>query len=202
MKSLFLLCEYGIPISTIEILRKNNVTFDDILFNTNKLNQIFGESSIKKQQIIDKANKLSLIEKQFSIYELFEYGLSKGIVDKLFELNINITDINKETLLENKITGATYQKVINAYREWAKNTDYKIPLNINNLKNLIKTNIGHTTFEKEELERLINENGYDSQNFDEIFCSLKLPRKENKFYYPLIYMIFCNMDCLILILIS
>ena len=184
MKSLFLLCEYGIPISTIEILRKNNVTFDDILFNTNKLNQIFGESSIKKQQIIDKANKLSLIEKQFSIYELFEYGLSKGIVDKLFELNINITDINKETLLENKITGATYQKVINAYREWAKNTDYKIPLNINNLKNLIKTNIGHTTFEKEELERLINENGYDSQNFDEIFCSLKLPRKENKFYYP------------------
>ena len=95
-----------------------------------------------------------------------------------------ITDINKETLLENKITGATYQKVINAYREWAKNTDYKIPLNINNLKNLIKTNIGHTTFEKEELERLINENGYDSQNFDEIFCSLKLPRKENKFYYP------------------
>ena len=184
MKSLFLLCEYGIPTSTIEILRKNNVTFDDILFNTNKLNQIFGESSIKKQQIIDKANKLSLIEKQFSIYELFEYGLSKGIVDKLFELNINITDINKETLLENKITGATYQKVINAYREWAKNTDYKIPLNINNLKNLIKTNIGHTTFEKEELERLINENGYDSQNFDEVFCSLKLPRKENKFYYP------------------
>ena len=86
MKSLFLLCEYGIPISTIEILRKNNVTFDDILFNTNKLNQIFGESSIKKQQIIDKANKLSLIEKQFSIYELFEYGLSKGIVDKLLNL--------------------------------------------------------------------------------------------------------------------
>ena len=182
MKSLFLLCEYGIPTSTIETLRKNNVTFDDILFNTNKLNQIFGESSIKKQQIIDKANKLSLTEKQFSIYELLEYGLSKGIVDKLFELNINITDINKEILLENKITGATYQKVINAYKEWAKNTDYKIPLNINNLKNLIKTNIGHTTFEKEELERLINENGYDSQNFDEVFCSLKLPRKENKFY--------------------
>ena len=135
MKSLFLLCEYGIPTSTIETLRKNNVTFDDILFNTNKLNQIFGESSIKKQQIIDKANKLSLTEKQFSIYELLEYGLSKGIVDKLFELNINITDINKEILLENKITGATYQKVINAYKEWAKNTDYKIPLNINNLKN-------------------------------------------------------------------
>ena len=80
MKSLFLLCEYGIPTSTIETLRKNNVTFDDILFNTNKLNQIFGESSIKKQQIIDKANKLSLTEKQFSIYELLEYGLSKGIV--------------------------------------------------------------------------------------------------------------------------
>ena len=184
MKSLFLLCEYGIPTSTVEILRKSNVTFDDILFNTNKLNQIFGESSIKKQQIIDKANKLSLIEKQFSIYELLEYGLSKGIVDKLFELNINITDINKETLLENKITGATYQKVINAYREWAKNADYKIPLNKNYLKNLIKTNMGHTTFEKKELERLVNENGYDSQNFDEVFCSLKLLRKENKFYYP------------------
>ena len=59
MKSLFFLCEYGIPTSIVEILRKNNVTFDDILFNTNKLNQIFGESSIKKQQIIDKANKLS-----------------------------------------------------------------------------------------------------------------------------------------------
>ena len=161
MKSLFLLCEYGIPTSTIEILRKNNVTFDDILFNTNKLNQIFGESSIKKQQIIDKANKLSLIEKQFSIYELFEYGLSKGIVDKLFELNINITDINKETLLENKITGATYQKVINAYREWAKNTDYKIPLNINNLKNLIKTNIGHTTFEKEEIVEILSQNNIE-----------------------------------------
>lgn len=184
MKSLFLLCEYGIPTSTVEILRKNNVTFDDILFNTNKLNQIFGESSIKKQQIIDKANKLSLNEKQFSIYELLEYGLSKGIVDKLFELNINITDINKEILLENKITGSTYQKVISAYKEWAKNTDYKIPLNITGLKKLIKTNMGHTTFEKEELERLINENGYDSQNFEEKFCSLKLPRKENKFYYP------------------
>ena len=34
--------------------------------------------------------------------------------------------------------------------------------------------MGHTTFEKEELERLVNENGYDSQNFEEEFCSLKL----------------------------
>ncbi len=50
MKSLFLLCEYGIPTSTIEIFKKNNVTFDDILFNTNKLNQIFGESSIKNNK--------------------------------------------------------------------------------------------------------------------------------------------------------
>ena len=62
MKSLFLLCEYGIPTSTVEILRKNNVTFDDILFNTNKLNQIFGESSIKKQQIIDKAKDSIVID--------------------------------------------------------------------------------------------------------------------------------------------
>lgn len=57
-------------------------------------------------------------------------------------------------------------------------------MNINGLKKLIKTNMGHTTFEKEELERLVNENGYDSQNFEEEFCSLKLSRKENKFYYP------------------
>ncbi len=184
MKSLFLLCEYGIPISTIRILIRNNISFDDLLFNSNKLNRIFGKNSIKKQQVIDKAKKVILDGKQNSMYELIQYGLSTGIVDKLVEHGINITDINKSVLEKNKIFGVTYQKIIDAHKEWAKSTNYKIPLDENTLKDIIELNVGHKSFEFESLKNIVKDNGYDCQMFEELFYKLNLPKKENKYYYP------------------
>ena len=83
MKSIFLLCEYGIPLNTVIYLDSKEITIDDIYSDKKCLDKYLGENSYKKAQILKRMNSIMNSEKEYSIFELFKYGLSKAIIDKL-----------------------------------------------------------------------------------------------------------------------
>lgn len=184
MKSLYLFCEYDVSVYTVEMLEKNCISFDDILNDDSKLNKIYDDSYNKRKKIVELAQKINLIEREHSVYELLKYGLSLTYVEKLFLKNIDITEINYKILEKNNITRLTAEKVIRAYKKWAKTVNYKIPLTEDVVKDIIKSTIGHSFFELEDVENILINEGYNCENLVTLLDEINLTKKGKEYFYP------------------
>ncbi len=192
MKSIFILCEYGISINVVRYLDDNGITLEDLYKNINCVNKYLGENSEKKLKIKKVINRAMEDEKENSIYELINYGLSKNIIDKLFFNRIDLEDINEDTKEECHIGDNTYCKITNALKAFIE--DKKINLGLTNAKVLksISNGFGHRTFEIDELRYVIKQEGENTDNIDNIIQELvknkKIYKSENK--YKLLYSVY------------
>lgn len=182
MKSIYLLCEYNIPVSTIDILWNNNISIEDIVNNTKKFNEIFNEASLKKIQIFNAAKKVFDDDNTNSIYELTKFGLSKTIADKLFRLNIRISNISTTNLLNHGIGNATCSKILKSYKLWVDNSNYEISINEDNLISIIDKYFKHEFFSIEKLNKILKENRYSTGNLNEIIDNIGLIKREDLLY--------------------
>lgn len=172
MKSIFLLCEYDIPLNTILYLDSKGITIDAIYKNSNCLNKYLGEYSDKKRKIENKIYKIMEDEKEYSIFELAKYGLSKNIIDKLYSKNIGIEDINEQTKEDCHIGDSTYTKVTTALKLFIEDKQINLGLNSSKVLKIISRTFKHQTFQLNELIFKIEEEGYESDNIEEIITEL------------------------------
>lgn len=177
MKSIYLLCEYGIPISTIEVLLKNNISIDDIANRNKKFNIILGKNSWKKKRIIKATQQIINKDKTNSVYELTRYGLSKIIADKLFELNVMIDNISEERLLKCCIGNATCSKILNAYKLWENEVNHERTINENIITSIIYKHFNHNQFSLEKLNEILEKNRYSTYKLNEILENIGIIKK-------------------------
>ena len=53
MKSIFLLCEYGVPLTTVNNLYENNITIEQILSDNSCLDFFMDSRGTKKKKIME-----------------------------------------------------------------------------------------------------------------------------------------------------
>lgn len=173
MKSIFLLCEYGIPLNTVIYLDSKSVTLYDIYNNINCLDKYLGEYSSKKEQIGKKTNLIiNNSDKEYSIYELIKYGLSKNIIDKLYSKKINIEDINEETKEDCHIGDSTYSKIIAALNSFIDDKHINLGLTSTKVLKIANRVFEHNSFQTIDLIKEIEREGYDSSNVENILSEL------------------------------
>lgn len=123
-KSCAILFEYGATASHVNTIMNSNYSLEELKYKPEKLTELFGDyKSIKIKEIINKIKDLN----QKSIFELCEYGLSKGIADELFEKKITIEMLeimNHEQLYDDfKVGKSASKKVYSALGKY-NNIDY------------------------------------------------------------------------------
>ena len=95
MKSIFMLCEYGIDLDNVIFLDSKGVTFDDIYNDIHCLDQYFGDNSREKDEIERRMKYAVEDENEYSLYDLAKYGLSLNMIQRLVLFrDITIEDIN------------------------------------------------------------------------------------------------------------
>lgn len=171
MKSIFLLCEYGIPYNTVLTLRKNNITLNNIVVDNNILDSILGDG-IKKQQIIRVTNEIILSEKKYSVYDLTEYGLSHNIAESLLNKNIEIDKINENIKDKYHIGNATYEKINNALFKFKEAHNIKNEINEFELENSIRRNFKNEEFNLCQLVEVLELENFDCSNLEYIIDRL------------------------------
>lgn len=172
MKSIFLLCEYGIPLNTVIYLDSKEITIDDIYSDKKCLDKYLGENSYKKAQILKRMNSIMNSEKEYSIFELFKYGLSKAIIDKLYSKNIGIEDINEQTKEDCNIGDSTYIKITTALKSFIEDKHINLGLNGQKVLRVINKAFEHNSFNLDELISEIEKSGYESDNLEKIMAEL------------------------------
>lgn len=91
-KSCVILFEYGATLSHINTIMRSPYSLEELKQDPGKIVEIFGENRSKKiGKIIQEVDDVN----RKSIYELLNYGLSKGMVDEIFEKNITIEMLEK-----------------------------------------------------------------------------------------------------------
>lgn len=165
MKSIFLLCEYGIPYNTVLTLKRNNITLTNIVTNSNILDSILGDG-IKKQQIIKVTNEIIHSEKKYSVYDLTEYGLSYNIAETLLNKNIEIDKINEDIKDKYHIYNATYKKINEALFRFKEAHNIKIEINEFELENYIKRNFKNEEFKLCQLAEALELENFDCNNLE------------------------------------
>lgn len=172
MKSIFLLCEYGIPLNTVVYLDSKGITIEDIYSDKKCLDKYLGENSYKKVQILKRMNSIMNSEKEYSIYELIKYGLSKAIIDKLYSKNIGIEDINEQTKEDCNIGDSTYIKITTALKSFIEDKHINLGLNGQKVLRIINKTFEHKAFNLNELISEIEKVGYESNNVEGIMTEL------------------------------
>ena len=188
MKSIFLLCEYGIPINVIINLDNEKINLEDINNNINCLDKYIGPYSEQKLKIKKYLKKINENEKEYSVYELIKYGLSKNIVDKLYTKRIEIEDIN-ETIKDNYHIGeVTYNKIIKAYDKFIKDKNVNFGLTDIKMIKIIEKEFIHQKFSLEELIQFMESEGFTTENLDQIIEELlkqkKLKKEQDRYVIP------------------
>lgn len=192
MKSIFLLCEYGIPINTIIYLDRKGINIEDINNNINCLDQYLGEYNDKKIKIKHSLMKINESEKEYSVYELIKYGLSKTIIDNLFSKHIGIEDINETIREDYHIGSSTYAKILTALNVFMKDKHINRGLTNHKILKIISNTFEHNNFLLTELIPAIEKEGYTVEYLDKIMEDLvrlqKISISNNK--YRLLYSIY------------
>lgn len=188
MKSIFLLCEYGIPLNTVVYLDSKEITIEDIYSDKKCLDKYLGEYSYKKAQILKRINSVMNSEKEYSIYELIKYGLSKAIIDKLYSKKIGIEDINEQTKEYCNIGDSTYTKITAALKSFIEDKQINLGLNSQKILRIINNTFEHKVFYLDELIPEVEKAGYESNNVEEIMTELvkykKVIIEENGYKLP------------------
>ena len=172
MKSIFLLCEYDIPLNTIIQLDNQGITIDDINTNIDCLNKYLGEYSDKKRKIEKKIKEVMEEDKEYSIYDLVKYGLSKNIIDKLYSKKISLEDINEQTKDDYNIGDSTYAKITAALKLFVEDKHVNLGLNSSKVLKIINRTFGHKSFQLNELISKIEAEGYESDNVEGVIAEL------------------------------
>ena len=188
MKSIYLLCEYGIPLNTVMLLDSKGISVEDIYNNINCLNQCLGEYSDKKTKIQHIIKDIMEEDKDYSVYELINYGLSKNIIDKIFSKKIDIEDINETIKEDYHIGDSTYVKIATALNSFVEDKNINIGLTSSKLLKIIKASFNHNPFTQEELLSRVQIEGYDTsnidRNIDELLKLKKLNEESNGYVLP------------------
>lgn len=192
MKSIFLLCEYGIPINTIIYLDRNGISIENINNNINCLDQYLGEYNDKKIKIKHSLMKINESEREYSVYELIKYGLSKTIIDKLFSKHIDIEDINETIKEDYHISSSTYAKILTALNIFMKDKHINTGLTNQKILKIINNTFEHNQFLLTELIPAIEKEGYTTEHLDKVMEDLvrlkKISIRNNR--YRLSYSIY------------
>lgn len=192
MKSIFLLCENGIPLNTVLFLDSNGITIENIYTDKNCLDKYFGEFNQRKTQIIKRIPSIINSEKDYSIYELIKYGLSKTIIDKLYSKKIGIEDINEQIKEDYNIGDSTYSKISVALKSFIDDKQINLGLNSQKILRIIKEEFRYQIFTLEELSFKVEKAGYKNDNvkflLDELIKNKKVYIIENG--YKLSYSVY------------
>lgn len=180
MKSIFLLCEYGIPINTIINLDNETISLEDLYNDINCLDKYVGPYSDKKLKIKQCLKKINENEKEYSVYELIKYGLSKNIIDKLFSKRIKIEDINESIKEDYHIGDSTYTKITTALNAFIEDKNINIGLTSSRLLKIIKNSFEHNAFTQAELFNAIENAGYSTKNLGRTLKELSELKKINE----------------------
>lgn len=146
MKSIFILCDFGIPYNTVEKLYDNNIKIVDIINDPSCLNGVLGIRSQKAENVKDVIIDVISFDNDYSIYDLIHCGLSKNIGQLLVDNNIKFNDINDKLLEKDFISYSTYKKIMNSYNVFIKENNIKFDLTSNLLINFIKNEFGYDDF--------------------------------------------------------
>lgn len=188
MKSIFLLCEYGIPINTIINLDNEKISLEDLYNDINCLDDYLGQYSDKKLKIKQCLKKINENEKEYSVYELIKYGLSKTIIDKLYSKGIGIEDINETIKEDYHIGDSTYDKIVTSLNSFIEDKNINIGLTDLKILKMINRLFGHKTFSLADLVPIIEQEGYSRENLDKVITELKeqkkLSIKKDMYYIP------------------
>lgn len=186
MKSIYLLCEYGIPVNTIMTLDSANITIEDIEKNIDCLDRYVGVE--KKAKIRKNLKNISESEREYSIYELIKYGLSKHIIDKLHNKKIKLDKINEKINEEYNIGESTYSKIINALNKFVDDKDIDLGLTDSKILYIIKSSFNHKPFSFDELFQEIEKDGCAAESLEkklnELIYLKKLNKKDNMYVMP------------------
>jgi len=150
-KSIFLLCEYNIPVNTVINLYNDGITVEEIYKNNNCIDNIVGFNGEKKHNIVKAINKIHVNSKEHSIYELIMYDLSKNIIDKLYNMKVSLEDIDDSIKNDHHIGDSTFNKIINAYNSYLSNSEIKLDITSKKLFEIIKCEFGNSKFTVNEL---------------------------------------------------
>ncbi|MCI8487015.1 MAG: hypothetical protein HFJ20_08245 [Clostridia bacterium] len=188
MKSIFLLCEYGIPINTIINLDNEKISLEDLYNDINCLDDYLGQYSDKKLRIKQCLKKINEKENEYSVYELIKYGLSKTIIDKLYSKGIGIEDINETIKEDYHIGDSTYDKIVTSLNSFIEDKNINIGLTDLKILKMINGSFGHKTFLLADLVPIIEQEGYSRENLDKVITELKeqkkLSIKKDMYYIP------------------
>lgn len=188
MKSIFLLCEYGVPLTTVNNLYENNITIEKILNDNSCLDFFMDSNGAKKKEIIESTQKINNGNKYNSLYELVEFGLSKTMVEKLIAMGMCLEDINETAIRKHKIGNATSKKIFYAFHKYLKEKNIKIELEIEDIYFQIKNHFGHNVFKMEDLNNFFCCNNYSTNNLESAINKLsndnKIMLNKNGFYVP------------------
>lgn len=186
MKSIFLLCEYNVPTFTVYNLYQKNITIDLINRNEECLFSVVGKNSNKCDLILESVKLINESSKQYSIYDLLIFGLSKGIIDNLYKNNIGINDIDESIKEKCNIGNSTYNKIITAYSKFVIKYNLSLKLNVNKLYTLIKSNFNYKCFSINELREVLLSENYSVENLTEIIKELitdgKIKQYNNEYF--------------------
>ncbi len=172
MKSIFMLCDFGIAYNTVERLYENNIKIYDIVNNPSCLNNVLGTRSQKADDIKEIILDVIASDNDYSIYDLIHYGLSKNIVQLLIDNKIKMTDINENLLKKDYISESTYRKIMKSYGSFIKENNIKFDLDYKTLINFIKSKFKYDNFTVEQLKQQFENSCYELNNLEELLLYL------------------------------
>lgn len=185
MKSIFILCDFGIPYNTVERLYDNNIKIVDIVADPSCLNRVLGTKSQKAENVKEVIIDVISFDNDYSIYDLIHCGLSKNIGQLLIDNNIRFNDINDKLLKNDFISDSTYKKIMNSYDIFIKENNIKFDLTSNLLINFIKNEFGYDDFCEIDLMNVIKDSCYKTDLLEEKLLELLnkkiLKKKEEKY---------------------
>ncbi len=183
-KSIFLLCEYKVSIKTVIDLYNRGITIEEIYRNNDCIDALDGVSNEKKHRIIKATNKIYLSFKEHSIYELIIYGLSKNIVDKLYNLKISLEDLDDSIKYQYNIGDSTFNKIMNAFNKYLNRSEIKINISSEKLIKIIQEKFENNKFSIDELLSIntIKNHSNITELIESLIKTKKLKKIDNVFY--------------------
>lgn len=188
MKSIFMLCEYGIDLDNVIFLDSKGVTFDDIYNDIHCLDQYFGDNSREKDEIERRMKYAVEDENEYSLYDLAKYGLSLNMIQRLVLFrDITIEDINDGKLYTYRHMQT--KKIMDAYNAFIE--DRKIDfskIHFPKMLKIIEKAFGIKVFQLDELKIEVEKAGYSTENFEDVVNELVRYKKvfivENGYRLP------------------
>lgn len=103
MKSLYGLCEYGISLHTVRLLKEKNITPELLMINGEEvLSNLWNRNSMKMKKIIDIIKENPNVFQLDTLYKLDECNISVTLIEKMINNGVkpeDIENITKEDLM-------------------------------------------------------------------------------------------------------